>query len=971
MHFVDDESNIRRSGGGMRCRFIVCLFLIGCLAPWSVALSSAQTHFDLAGTVTDNSGAVLPGVSVTLRNLDTGLVRTAVTSDQGKYYFPTVPPTGTWTLTAELSGFQTVTREGLQFQANTLPQIDLQLGVAGLQEAVTVTAGAPMVRTRESERSAILDQTMLTDLPVGGGRDFMSLLKATGEVVQSGGDISLAGQGRRTANFIADGVSMTGREIRTLDGAFGGGSGLSLETIRELQVITSGFKAETGQTGAGTISVVTKSGTNRFEGTLFGYFRPTSLVGDNPITGTPPAKQDRQQFGAVLGGPITRDKTHFFGSWESTRVDGESTVTSVLDPGVFATTSYINQGFGRVDHRFNQQNVLDARYSLTRNGSENGGIGGLNTFDRRSNNESQSDTVVMALVSLLGSNKVNEARARFTYNTTDTYSPLTADNGKASRTPDFSNVPVSVSRPGVGNTGLPTALPQNLVEKRLQFVNNFSIRTGSHQWKVGGDVIQSWRFVTFFNNFAGTYTFAAGTPFPFNPANPATYPFQFTQSFGNSGLNFTDTMAAVFAQDDWEIANGVTLNLGLRWDVDTLIPGDYDNVAPRVGFAWNIGNAGTTVIRGNAGLFYDTLESSLINRESNFGPVGQATIDLRQGDALFPTFPSRLAAFPTGAAAVPRATVTVPVYQGDDFPFSIGDTLKRTAPYFFNSTVGVQRGLGPNWAMSIDYVRVRGYDLIATLDINAPPYFALGPGRTRTVAQANAQRPLGVPNTTGGPYHIPFTGFRDLHLQFNSGQTQYDALKLGLVRRASSRYEVRVNYTFSNARGDVDNFRLTESFVPGQREVDGDRSYQQGPSAQDAPHLLTASGYVRAPFGIHVGAILSSRSGFPYTGVVGIDADGDGVTGGAFGDRPAALTRNSFRYPSFTTLDISASKLIALRGTHRLELKAEVFNATNRKGITGVNNIIGLDPANPVATFGQVTSRQSPIEAQASIRYRF
>ncbi len=131
----------------------------------------------------------------------------------------------------------------------------------------------------------------------------MSLLKATGEVVQSGGDISLAGQGRRTANFIADGVSMTGREIRTLDGAFGGGSGLSLETIKELQVITSGFKAETGQTGAGTISVVTKSGTNRYEGTVFGYFRPTSLVGDNPITGHPPAKQDRQQWGGVLGGP--------------------------------------------------------------------------------------------------------------------------------------------------------------------------------------------------------------------------------------------------------------------------------------------------------------------------------------------------------------------------------------------------------------------------------------------------------------------------------------------------------------------------------------------------------------------------------------------------------------------------------------------------------------------------------------------
>lgn len=956
----------------MRGKFAVVCLMAGLGLGWHAAPALArQTHFDLAGTVTDNSGGVLPGVTVTLRNLDTGLVRTAVTSDQGKYSFPTVPPNGNWTLTVELSGFQTVTREGLQFQANTLPQIDFQLGVAGLEERVTVTAGAPMVRTRESERSAILDQTMLTDLPAGGGRDFMSLLKATGEVVQSGGDISLAGQGRRTANFIADGVSMTGREIRTLDGAFGGGSGLSIETIKELQVITSGFKAETGQTGAGTISVVTKSGTNNFDGSVFGYFRPTSLVGDNPITGNPPAKQDRQQWGGVIGGPILRDKTHFFGSWESTRVNGESVVTSVLEPGTYATKSHINQGFGRVDHRFNESNVLDARYSLTRNGSENGGIGGLNTFDRRTNNESQSDTIVAALVSLFGSNKVNEARARYTYNTTDSYSPLTADNGKASRTPDFSNVPVSVSRAGVGNTGPPTGLPQNLVEKRLQFVNNFSIRTGSHQWKFGGDIIQSWRFVTFFNNFAGTYTFAAGTPFPFNPANPATYPFQYTQSFGNSGLNFNDTMAALFAQDDWEVARGVTLNLGVRWDVDSLIQGDHNNIAPRVGFAWNVGNTGKTVIRGNTGIFYDTIESSLINRDSNFGPVGQAALDLRQGDPLFPTFPNRLTAFPTGVNAVPRSTVVVPVYKGDDFPGSIGDTLQRSAPYFFNSTIGFQQELGPNWAMSADYVRVRAYDLMVTLDINAPPYFPLGPGQTRTAAQANLLRPMGVPNRTGGPYNIPFTGFRDLQLQFNGGETQYDALKLGIVRRASSRYEVRVNYTYSKARGDTDNFRLTESFVPGLATIDGDRSYQQGPSAQDTPHNFTASGYIRAPFDINIGAILVSRSGFPYTGVVGIDADGDGVTGGAFGDRPAALSRNSFRHPAQTTLDLSAAKQFTLTGSNRIELRAEVFNATNNKAQTGVNNTIGLDVNNPPATFGQVTARQGAIEGQVSIRYRF
>jgi hypothetical protein len=384
-----------------------------------------------------------------------------------------------------------------------------------------------------------------------------------------------------------------------------------------------------------------------------------------------------------------------------------------------------------------------------------------------------------------------------------------------------------------------------------------------------------------------------------------------------------------------------------------------------------VGNTGKTVIRGNTGIFYDSLESSLIYRESNFGPVGQAALDVRQGDPLFPTFPARLTAFPSGAAAVPRATVTVPVYEGDDFPLGIGDTLHRVAPWFFNSTIGFQRELGPNWAMSADYVRVRSYDMLSTIDINAPPYFPLGPGQTRTVAQANLLRPYGVPNRTGGAYNIPFTGFRDLQLQFNGGETQYDALKLGVTRRASARYEVRMLYTYSKARGDVDNFRLTESFVPGLTDIDGDRSYQQGPSANDTPHNLTTSGYVRIPWGINVGGILTSRAGFPYTGVVGIDADGDGVSGGAFGDRPAALTRNSFRLPSVTTLDLSASKQFNLGGSNRVELRGEVFNALSAKAVTGVNNTIGLDVNNPPAAFGTVTGRQGAIEGQVSLRYRF
>ena len=511
------------------------------------------------------------------------------------------------------------------------------------------------------------------------------------------------------------------------------------------------------------------------------------------------------------------------------------------------------------------------------------------------------------------------------------------------------------------------------MEKRAQWVDHVSVVKGSHQLKAGVDVIASRRFVTFFNNFAGTYTFAQGAKFPFNATDPATFPFQFTQTFGNSGLNFNDYMAGVFAQDDWEIRPGLTLNAGVRWDKDSLFQGDNNNVAPRVGFAWNVGSGGSTVIRGNTGIFYDTLESSAINREANTGPVGQTTIDLRQGDPLFPTFPNRLSGFPTGAGTVPRATVYIPVFQGEKFPGSIGsDSFHRAAPYFFNTNIGIQHELGANVALSADYTRVYGYDMLVTWDANAPAFFALGPGQTRTAAQANATRPLGVPNRTGGPYDIPFTGFRSLYLQYNGGHTEYNALKVGVNKRMSSHYALLANYTLGKARGNVDNFRLANSFVPGLTALDGDRGYQWGPSDTDVRHVLVLSGTYEAPFGIRVGGIAFARSGFPYTGVVGLDADGDGFSSnGSYGDRPASLSRNSFRYPANVTIDTSVAYDLKIHGSQRVEFRFDVFNLANRKNISSVNNIVGLTPSGPPATFGTVTGVRDQRQGQIAVRYRF
>src|SRR5262245_42354277 len=304
-----------------RTLFRLCILAVVFVFSLAGSVRADVTRFDLAGAVTDATGGVLPGVTVTLKNVDTGVSRSTVTDDQGRYSFTALNPTGRWTLSVELPGFAPQNREGLEFQANTKPEINFRLSVGSLQEAVTVQASSPLIRTRESELSTILDTKQVENLPTNG-RNFLSLLQASGSVVPTGAtsssNISVNGQGTRMANFVADGVSMTGREIRTVNGEFGGGNGLSIDAIKEVQVISNGFKAETGQTGAGTISVVTKSGTNTLSGSAYGFWRPSDLVAANLLTGLK-TTQKRQQLGGTIGGPLRKDVTHYFANYEDTK----------------------------------------------------------------------------------------------------------------------------------------------------------------------------------------------------------------------------------------------------------------------------------------------------------------------------------------------------------------------------------------------------------------------------------------------------------------------------------------------------------------------------------------------------------------------------------------------------------------------------------------------------------------------------
>ena len=297
--------------------------------------------------------------------------------------------------------------------------------------------------------------------------------------------------------------------------------------------------------------------------------------------------------------------------------------------------------------------------------------------------------------------------------------------------------------------------------------------------------------------------------------------------------------------------------------------------------------------------------------------------------------------------------------------------MERTTPYFVNYSLGVERELRPGWGASVDYTHVEGINLLVTLDSNAPSFFPVGPGRTRTLAQGDALRPFGSPNTVPGPYGVDFGGFRSLFLQINDGSTDYNAVKFGLEKYFDRKYSFGVRYTWSRARGDTDNFRLTGSFVPGLVDQEGDRSYQYGPLNTDVPHLFVANGLYQLPWDIRLGGVVLVRSGLPYTGVAGSDADGDGVNAGQFGDRAAGVDRNSFRLPTFTNFDLTVAKAFHAGDRHQIELRLDLFNVFNTTNTIQVNTVLGLDPANPRAGFGSITQVASQRQAQISLRYSF
>lgn len=888
----------------------------------AVSAAGAQTTgATLQGTVSDEQGAVIPGATVTITNVETGMVRPAVTDQRGWYRAAALAP-GAYELRVELAGFVTYVRTGLVLTVGQEATVGATLKVATVQETVTVAAQTPLVETTKNTIGTTITRSQLDSLPLAG-RNFTILAQtAPGITGVGGGGVNAGGQLSRNNSFLIDGASNDDNVVASTRGSF------SLEAVREFVVMANQFAAEYGQASGAIVSIVTRSGTNQLQGRGFLFHRDDSFDAQNPFSkaqGSGAAPFSQQRFGGSLGGPLIRDRMHYFAAYEGLK-QAETEVVTV--PQVPVNEREVphdlngHQYFIKTDYQLGRGHSLAVRYRMDWEDQIGSGIGGLNTRERGQDIERRDQDVVANHTAVFTARALNELRFQFSrrrieWDTTN-YSPLGAP---------------AINRPS-GNFGKASNMPQGRREERYQFIENFSYSRGQHDFKTGFDVslIQVRSF--FFNNVDGTFRF--GTDLPFNPNDLATYPNQFTQNVGNPYLKRRNDLYSFFVQDNWRARSNLTFNLGLRYDSETAfrkccgVDDDHDNFGPRLGFVWDPWNDGRTAVRGGYGLYYD---QAFLNITGNI-MLARRFLGVTIVNPGFPDPYSR------GSVSPPSALST-----------SIASPDIQT-PNTTQFSLGVKREVRQGLAVSIDAVSGRGRHLFNGPDVNYPD-------------PVTRRRP--DPN------------FLRIQQYETTGNSWFNALLVGVERRSGRGPDFGVSYTLSRNIRDVEDFGF-------QAQDHNNRQAEKGLGGNYRKHQFVANFTWSLPAGFQIGTLLQARSGLPWNVTTGVDSNGDTIQNdrpdlanpsgdrrdrstyfAGFTGRVGNLARNANIGPSFFVVDARVSKFVRFGG-RRVEAFLEAFNLLNRANL-------GLPVGNlRSANFGRssgMASGATPRQLELGFRFDF
>ncbi|HKS27996.1 MAG TPA: TonB-dependent receptor [Pyrinomonadaceae bacterium] len=925
---------------------IICSLLITSGEMSEARSQQNVTSATLSGRVTDANDAAVSGASVTVTNMGKNLSWTASTGADGRFRFSFLPA-GDYRLRVEQAGFANL-EESFSLNLGQTLDVPVHLTLATVTGSVNITSDVPLVETARTQVSETITPREVDSLPLNG-RNYLDLALLAPAVSRTntgsnqrfaetsavpGTGISIAGQRNLNNSFIIDGLSAND------DAAGLAGTFYSQEVIREFQVVTSGGIAEFGRASGGVVNIVTQSGDNQFRGRLYGFFRNQRLDARNPLATTKdPLTQG--QYGASLGGPLRRDSTFFFTNFEQTRRNDVS-ITTIAPASVSAINEQLNRVgyrgprlvtgavpggydvtnlFARIDHRLSASSLLTARYSLYDISSVNSRtVGGLNDLSRGTNLETLDQTVAASLVTTLSPDTVNEARFQFTRSRL--------------RAPVNDAIGPAVNIQGVASFGTATFSPLARATDMLEVADSITAQRGQHSLKGGVNLLYNRLDILFPGAFQGVYTFSSLSNFL--AGRFVTY----QQAFGAPSQFQTNPNLGLFAQDEWRPREGLTVNAGLRYDLQWLpspIETDVNNFSPRVGVAFAPGDR-KTVIRASFGVYFDRVPLRATSNALQRDGIKYRVAVLSFGQAGAPAFPNVLAEFP--ATLLTSITTIDPEVENS---------------YSRQASLQVERELGSGTSLSIAYLHLRGMKIIMSRNVNVP-----------TLSAAEATR-LGVPNLGR-----PDSRFANVSRFESAGHSYYDGLTVSLNRRLQKWSSVRFSYTYSKAIDDSGNFFF--STPQNNFDIRDDR----GLSDNDQRHRLTLSGTLEAPGGkdgsgfsrvmrgFQLSYIFTYASPLPFNIQTGTDRNNDTTVN----DRPAGVGRNTGRGFDFASLDLRLSRKLLFKERFQLEMIVEAFNVLNRANLQLPNNIFGIGQT-PLPAFRQPTATADPRQLQLGLRFSF
>jgi hypothetical protein len=976
-----------------------------CFVPRTLWAQSAANSGQIVGLILDPSSAAVTGAEVTVRNKDTNFTRSTTTDSAGRYAVSV--PLGPYEVTVKASGLQTPAQDAFVSLGSSV-SVSFNLALAGKTESVEVTDGAPGLEPTRTAPKSILTDLQIHNLPSNGRRvQNLVIQTPTALIEPECRGFSISGQKGIYSNVSVDGGdynSTWGCGIRARSEA---GPSFGLESLREVQVIRNTFSAEFGRSTGGEIQMSTKSGTNKFHGSAFELFRNGDLSAVDAFGRGSIAKVN--QFGGSIGGPIQKDRTFFFhGSEFQFGSKPVQVIYSLLDSqgvrntpaaqallGVapedpFSAISNSQSVVNRVDHRLSDTNYFFGRFDFNRILQTNSpgatnlstGLGIASTSTAAASNQlTQPDlnyTALGQLTSTLSSTLLNEFRFQFSREIRPRIhlgsGPQVTVNNNISGGGGTVAIYGTAPQGSWGNVGFAST------DNRYQAVENFSMVSGAHTTKVGVDYRRIAGTAAYDQTAGGAYTFNTLTDFL--NRSPALYS-QFT---GSGSVALAIHELGGYIQDEWRVRPGVTISSGFRYDAEfnpnyykatapqnryplaTSIPNDKTMFAPRLGVAWDVGNAGKVVIRAGGGLFHAPTYASLFAQSLLFNggnPDRAFSINISNPTVLVNAFQG------VGVNLATAPLNNLPVFTSSQFSQLLAAGTGLNSVSYFDPRFRNPRAL--QWQGGVEYQIAKGitvsenFTYINTVAVARERDTNLGP----SVVDSTGRNIYSNPR--------PYAQFGVAQVTESAGRSLYRGFTttMNVHRR---RYTMDVYYTrsWNYSYDDVERGFTSVRYA----DVNNIRS-EYNYSNMDERNQFLVNGNYFLRYGFEIGSIMRFTSGRPFNGTVGTDVNRDGANT----DRPilngVMLQRNTFRNTGFKDVSLRVQKSFSLANERaKISVSAEFFNLFNFANLQLGGAAFTYGPtATPLAAFGQQRNPQGqyyqynsagdPFQAQLGVRFAF